>query len=204
MPATCDHSFVRAGDLPASLPASTHLGRLGTYPLHEADGLNQEGRISGATLHRKRARRCHGFVREPLGNITEFDAPGAGTGPGYKAPSSEHKRLGGIGGYYTDAEQCVSRLRARRRRNLDHVRCCGGRHRLPRAPSPPGLTWQGRSPDGYADASNVVHGFVRAPDGEIHDVRCSGRRHRPGSQGTVPYSNNPAGAIIGYYFDSGA
>ena len=48
----------------------------------------------------------------------------------------------------------------------------------------------------YTDASNVQHGFLRAPDGNITTF------DPPGSVSTEPTSINPAGAITGYYRDA--
>ena len=48
----------------------------------------------------------------------------------------------------------------------------------------------------YTDASNVVHGFLRAPDGNITTI------DPPGSIYTDPTSINPAGAIAGYFTDA--
>ena len=44
-----------------------------------------------------------------------------------------------------------------------------------------------------------VHGFVRAANGTITDVRCSGRSHHGPVQGTVASSINAAGDITGVY-----
>jgi hypothetical protein len=48
----------------------------------------------------------------------------------------------------------------------------------------------------YVDASNMVHGFLRAPDGTITTVDAPGA-----DQGTVALSVNPAGVIAGNYHD---
>ena len=52
----------------------------------------------------------------------------------------------------------------------------------------------------FIDASGVLHGFLRAPDGTFTTFDAPGAGTGPG-QGTVALSNNPAGAITGYYTD---
>ena len=51
------------------------------------------------------------------------------------------------------------------------------------------------------DASDVNHGFVRAQRRCHHHVRRSGRWDRPLPR-HHPSSNNPVGAITGYYIDA--
>ena len=48
----------------------------------------------------------------------------------------------------------------------------------------------------YYDASGVVHGFARAPGGNIASF------DPPGSMDTIPRSINAAGTITGYYADA--
>jgi hypothetical protein len=55
---------------------------------------------------------------------------------------------------------------------------------------------------GYLDASNVVHGFLRVPDGTFTTFDAPGAGTGIG-QGTIAFSINPAGAITGYYIDGG-
>ena len=53
----------------------------------------------------------------------------------------------------------------------------------------------------YADASNISHGFLRAPDGTFttFDVLSV----NGGLQSTVPFAINDVGAITGEYIDAG-
>ena len=53
----------------------------------------------------------------------------------------------------------------------------------------------------YVDASDVLHGYVRAPNGAITTFDAPGAGTGPG-QGTLPGSNNPAGTITGFYIDA--
>jgi len=48
----------------------------------------------------------------------------------------------------------------------------------------------------YVDASKVLRGFLRAPDGIFITI------DPPGSFGSSALSINPAGAIAGYYYDA--
>jgi hypothetical protein len=50
----------------------------------------------------------HGYVRDPDGKITEFDAPGAGTGSGQGTFALNINPAGVVTGYYIDSS------------NLDH------------------------------------------------------------------------------------
>ena len=53
----------------------------------------------------------------------------------------------------------------------------------------------------YLDASNVLHGFVRARDGAITTIDVPGAGTGLG-QGTVTQSINPPGAIVALYIDA--
>jgi hypothetical protein len=51
------------------------------------------------------------------------------------------------------------------------------------------------------DANNVIHGFVRAPNGAITTFDAPGAGTGSG-QGTFPSANNPPGAIVGSFLDA--
>ncbi len=53
----------------------------------------------------------------------------------------------------------------------------------------------------YIDASNVNHGFLRAPDGTFTTFEAPGAG-TGADQGTFPEALNPEGAIEGYYTDA--
>jgi hypothetical protein len=53
----------------------------------------------------------------------------------------------------------------------------------------------------YVDASAVNHGFLRAPGSALTTFDAPGAGTGPG-QGTIPFSNNPAGAIAGFDIDA--
>jgi hypothetical protein len=55
----------------------------------------------------------------------------------------------------------------------------------------------------YIDADGVNRGLVRAPDGRFTPFDCAAKYAGTGSgQGTIPMSNNTAGAITGYCIDT--
>jgi probable HAF family extracellular repeat protein len=47
----------------------------------------------------------HGFLRAASGNVTTFDAPGAGTGAYQGTQSFGINQTGDVVGYYTDANK---------------------------------------------------------------------------------------------------
>src|SRR5215472_8654383 len=53
----------------------------------------------------------------------------------------------------------------------------------------------------YIDATNVSHGFLRAPGGAYTSIDAPGAGTASG-QGTLAYSLNPGGVSTGYYVDS--
>ena len=127
----------------------------------------------------------HGFVRARDGTITTIDVPGAGTGSFQGTYALNINPAGTIAGDYADAS------------NVYHgfVRAPNGAVTTFDAPgagtgsgqgtftaSTGGLNPAGAIVGGYLDASNVNHGFVRAPDGTFttFDVPRAGYRLRPG------------------------
>jgi hypothetical protein len=125
----------------------------------------------------------HGYVRDPFGNFTTFDAPGSIS----TTPQSINTR-GFIAGFYAESNLLS--------------------HGFVREPSghiisfdPPGsistkpvsINFDGAIAGFYNEANLVIHGFVRKPDGEIISF------DPPGSTGTIVASINYPGAITGYY-----
>jgi len=53
----------------------------------------------------------------------------------------------------------------------------------------------------YVDENGANHGFLRAPDGTITKFDVLGAGTSSG-QGTIPLTNNHAGAITGTYIDN--
>ena len=128
----------------------------------------------------------HGFLRAPDGGSRRSTLRARAQAPPGHHPGDIND-LGVIAGYYMDATMCImvscalptagsprSMLRARAQAPA-------------RAHSPSFLLPHrlGAITGDYVDASNVNHGFVRAPDGSYHQVRRSvrGHRRRPGHLG---------------------
>ena len=52
----------------------------------------------------------------------------------------------------------------------------------------------------YVDANFVFHGFVRSTNGTFTTFDAPGAATFPFSgEGTVAYTNNPSGAVVGYF-----
>jgi hypothetical protein len=145
----------------------------------------------------------HGFLRVPNGTITTFDAPGAGTGPFQGTFPFNINPAGTIAGDYTDASGVAHGF----------VRAPGGiitTFDAPGAGTGAGqgtftATEEGLNPAGalaglIIDGSNVLHGFMRAPNGTITTFDAPGAGTGPG-QGTDTAGITAARAIAGYYID---
>lgn len=161
------HSFVRATDGTITVfdapGAGTGAGQ-GTL-LTNVDGLNPAGTVIGGYVSmgsfNDGTQVPHGLVRAADGTITEFDAPGAGTGPGQGTYPGGINPAGTGEGYYTDSSSV----------NHGFVRAPDGTittFDVPGAGTGSGQgTFAGNiNPPGdiagyYVDAANVSHGFLR-------------------------------------------
>jgi predicted membrane protein len=147
---------------------------------------------------------AHGFLRTSDGAITTFDVPGASQTFGFNINPA-----GTVAGYYNAGGGNAPDL------FRSFVRAPNGAITSFDVPGAGTAAFQGTlafTPSGaisaagtilgnYIDASNVVHGFVRAPNGAITSFDAPGA----GTgflQGTFPTSFNPAGAIVGFYVDA--
>jgi hypothetical protein len=155
----------------------------GTFP----SSVNEKGEIAGDYLDF--ARGFHGFVRDPGGKITTFDAPGSfGSTRAFRINAA-----GAITGTFTDTTPVV-RTRA-------YVRDPEGNFTTfdpPRGISTvPQSINAGGAIAGYYNESNLrFHGFVREPNGTISSI------DPPGSISTQAFSINAKGAITGHYADA--
>jgi len=197
------HGFLRARD--------------GTFTTFEAPGadttagsfngtfafsINSAGAIAGEYVDASSV--SHGFLRARDGTFTTFDAPGAGTGAFQGTIASNINPAGTIEGVYIDASGA----------DHDFVRAPDGAITTVDAPGAGTGPGQGTfactrdclNPAGtitgpYADASFVIHGFVRAPDGAITTFDAPGAG-TGAFQGTFPEGINRAGRIAGEYVDA--
>ena len=170
----------------------------GTF-IGTVDCLNPAGTIAGVYLDASNV--YHGYVRASDGTITDFDVPGAGTGPFQGSYPVGINQRGTIEGEYIDAS------------NVGHgfVREANGAittFDVPGAGTGPGqgtlpanINAPGDITGWYIDASSVAHGFSLAKHGTLTTFDVPGAGTGSG-QGSFPYCNNPVDAMTGYYIDS--
>ena len=199
------HGFVRARNGAIAVFDAPGAGT-GAGQGTRAYSQNPAGAITG--WYSEATDVVHAYVRAANGSFTVFDAPGAGTGPFPQGTFSYGgiNPAGAIAGYYTDDS------------NVSHgfLRAPDGAFTTFDAPGAGTGDGQGTfapifgfniNPQGtitgnYIDASNVSHGFVRAPDGTLTTFDAPGAGSTTDSfQGTYPSSINQAGAICGAYID---
>ncbi len=196
------HGFLRAPDGRFTTFDAPGAGT-GEYQGTVAASINPAGAITGYYVDKNSV--SHGFLRSPQGRFTRYDAPGAGSSSGQGTAPNCCSGLdpgGTIVGGYIDGN------------NVNHgfLRAPDGRFttfEAPGADTTPG-SYHGTSPSShnpagaitgtYGDASNVSHGFLRAPDGRFTRLDAPGAGGGAG-QGTWGSSINPAGAITGGYVD---
>ena len=164
-----------------------------------AYGNNLEGAIAGFYFDENSL--AHAFLRSPTGHITTVDAPGsAGTFAAQITPA------GVIAGDYGDANS-----------NLHgYLRAPNGNITTFEAPgagtgADPQGTFTGFvdcvNPEGamtgsVGDANNVIHGYVRAPNGKITTFDAPGADTTDANFGTFPAGINLFGTIEGNYIDA--
>ena len=159
------HSFARTPDQrlkSIDVPGAGTGSYQGTGCPGCALGLNYWGAIAGVYIDANSVQ--HGFIRNPYGTFTIFDAPGAGTSSyqGTGCPSDCPTSLndwGAIMGTYIDANNVFH----------GYLRTPDGKFATidPRGSV---FTWSSGMNDAemitgyYLDANNVYHGFLRIPD----------------------------------------
>src|SRR5207302_114184 len=176
-------------------PSSTHQPTITTFDAPGAGtaagqgtfgfGINPAGMIAG--IDQDASNVYHGFLRARDGTFTTFDAPGSGTGPFQGTIAFGLNLAGVIAAYYADAS------------NVNHgfLRTSDGAFKMFDAPGAgtgsaegtQGTIGSGINPPGviagyYSDASNVTHGYVRAPDGTFTTFDAPGAGTGSG-QGTI-------------------
>ncbi len=147
----------------------------------------------------------HGFIRQADGTLTRFDAPGAGTGPGQGTGCpgcfAGLNQLGEIGGIYTDSKTVYHgfiRTPNGKFTSFDAPGAGTGNSQGTGCPSdcPVILNNKGALTGAFIDANNVLHVYLRGPEGKIVTVDPAG------SIFTFPAGINDFGTIAGYYFDA--
>ena len=139
------------------------------------------------------------FFRSADGVITEFDAPGAGTGPGQGTDLCTNDCLNAAGatpGASIDAT------------NVYHgfIRSKDGDFTLFDPPGSANTQESGMSAGGdvsgfYTDSDGVNHGYIRDKQGHFTDINVPGAGTGTG-QGTVVDSIAGGGITEGYYVDA--
>jgi len=188
-----DHGFVRNPDDGSitnfdAPDAGTGAGQ-GTF-VWGNDNINPSRAITGFYIDSNNAD--HGFVRDPHGSITEFDAPGgAGGTSGWGI-----NPVGEITGRDCSSTECYGFLRS----PTGHFIKFGVPGAL-NGTYPECINSKGWVTGTWTDASGADHGFVRDPQGKItkFDPRGSGTGD---GQGTIAWSINDANVISGQYIDS--
>ena len=152
----------------------------------------------------------HGFRRTPNGNITSYDAPDAGEGPGQGTILFSINTFGVMGGTSNDSNNVLHSF----------LLTPQGKYTVFDAPDAGRETGQGtelynindlgEAAGGYIDAGDwthgtaVWHGFLRAADGKVKEYDAPGAGTGLG-QGTSTCGgdclNNP-GTIAGGYWDA--
>jgi hypothetical protein len=177
---------------------------LGTFP----SGINLFGAITGFIRDANSAR--HAFVRAPDGSFIIFDDPAAGTcstscgtiGNGQGTRAYAINLFGEITGFFTDnSARCHGYVRAPNGTFTQIDAPDAGTGPFPQGtfPSeftPMGLNLLGAITGFYVDASEVQHGFVRAPNGTITEFDPTG------SVFTNPNAIDDLGEVTGFYVDA--
>jgi hypothetical protein len=200
------HAFVRAlnGSITTfDAPGVGTGANQGTF----AWAINPQGATTGSAIDP--SSTYHGFLRSPGSTFTVFDAPGAGTENFLGTHGFNINDNGEIAGNYRDASDVWHAF----------VRTPNGAitaFDAPGAGNGPGqgtfysyfnfqafyaLNSAGTYTSGYVDAKNVLHAFLRSPNGAIttFDAPNAGKHE---FQGTVAFSINPTGEIAGNYTDA--
>jgi predicted membrane protein len=168
--------------------------------------INSEGTIVGKTIDAGNVE--HGMLRARDGAVTTFDVQGMGTGSGQGALATSINREGTITGIYIDASNVVHSFLRAPDGDITAVDVPGagmGAFQGTAFCAVDCVNPKGAIAGAYTDASNVTHGFVRAPDGIIttFDVPGAGTVASPGIfPGTFPGGINREGVIAGAYTDA--
>lgn len=168
----------------------------------EVWGMTPALEIIGAYLDSNNLFHC--FLRSPDGTFTTIDAPGAGTGAGQGTECESANSAGVIQGDYADANGTFHGF----------VRTRDGTFTTFDAPGVPtgpaqgiypalfsGINPQGAAVGGFLDSNYVIHGYLRAADGNI--TRIDNPNAGPNSfQGTFITGINPEGEMNAFYIDA--
>lgn len=170
--------------------------------------LNNHGEVIGSYTDASNVE--HGFSRSADGTITDFDAPGAGTGSGQGTFPVSLTDTGVIAGAYIDASSVYHAFLRNSDGTITNFDAPGAGTGVSQGTIPENINANGEITGNYIDGNNVSHGFLTASNGVIvtFDAPGAGKENgatgcgsTSGCPGTYPYSNNASGEITGYYID---
>jgi hypothetical protein len=191
------HGFVRG---PSGVVTSFDASPVpGTFTI--AESINDMGAIAGVYGNHSSGAYLllyHGFVRDPAGDITTFDAPASkGTTTTGTVPLSINT-AGAIAGYYSDASAVNHGFLRDQHSSIIAIDAPGAGIATGQGTIAQSINGSGAIAGYYSDAGNVNHGFVRDQYGTFTTFDAPGATY-----GTFVYSINAAGSVAGYYSDSG-
>jgi hypothetical protein len=190
------HGFVRdPSGAVTSLDASTAPGTLTV-----ARCINDIGTIAGTYQNHSSGSYpllYHGFVRDPAGAITTFDAPGSAATTTTGTVPLSINAVGVIAGYYSDANAVNHGFLRDQHGNVSAIDAPGAGTAASQGTVARSINGSGTIAGYYSDANNLNHGFVRDPHGIITTFDAPGATF-----GTFVLSINSAGTVAGYYSDS--
>ncbi len=196
-----NHGFLRASNGTVTefdVPAAATGPGLGTTTFW-AQCVNPAGAMTGGYYDQNGA--IHGYLRNPDGTITTFDAPGAGTGSGQGTYTWAINPAGTTAGASQDNNGVYHGLLRTADGKITIYDIKGAGTGAGQGTQAEGINPSGVIEGYYTDANNVSHGYVRAVDGTYTFFDAPGAGTGSG-QGTFPMTNNPAGSIVGYYVDN--
>jgi hypothetical protein len=195
------HGLIRARDgtlTTVDVPAGGTGAFQGTFLV----SINPAGAIAGDYVDANNVE--HGIVRARDGTITIIDVVAAGTGAFQGTHVLNINPAGEISGRYVDANG-VSHGFVRAPDGTITIFDIPGMGTAPGQgiflTSVDGLNPAGATTGTFVDPSNVLHSFVRAPDGTITIFDVPGAGTGAG-QGSFPAGINPGGVIVGANTDS--
>jgi hypothetical protein len=145
----------------------------------------------------------HGFLRTPDGQITSFEAPGAGLGSGLDEGTVAFaiNDRGVIAGQFQDSSYLFHGFVRYPDGAFSTFDAPGAGTEANQGTLGTGINVAGEVVGYYIDGNNVIHGFLRAPDGALATFDAPGAGTGT-YQGTDAQSINPAGEINGFYIDA--
>jgi hypothetical protein len=165
-------------------------------------GLNVWGAVTSAYLDS--ANVYHGYLRSPVGVITDFDAPGAGKGSTQGTIPISLNDLGVITGFYLDTNNVYHGFLGSPGHGFTDLNAPGADTTdAYYGTEPTSVIDLGAIIGSYLDANGVWHGFLRSPVGTYTKLDAPGADLTSGDlNGTFPSQINLLGVIAGFYTDT--